>query len=95
MSMSTREHRDDGEAPCLAPGRRRAANTEGAPRSRSARRNDACATGRPIRRTEPDDPTTPFDAAGELAGFASWFADWWIRRGRDLTAVHSQGGQDE
>lgn len=93
--MSARESQDDGETPCPTPGRRRAANTNGERRSRSARRNDACATGRPIRRGAPDDTATPFDTEGELEGFASWFADWWIRRGRDLTATHTQGAHDE
>lgn len=48
----------------------------------SIRRGDAHA--RPVR-----------DPHSELEGFARWFADWWLRRGCQLTTTHSQGGADE
>jgi hypothetical protein len=81
---------------CPAPGRRRAASVPRKPRPRASRRGDACVTGRPpIRSAGTEDAALAFDPAGELEGFARWFADWWLRRGRELTSTQSQGGHDE
>jgi hypothetical protein len=48
-----------------------------------------------MRMGDTDDAAAPIDTASELEGFASWFADWWLRRGRELTRANSQGGHDE
>lgn len=78
---------------CAALARRRRAHP--LLRSQPHRARDACheqsrpsiredAHARPVR-----------DPHSELEGFASWFADWWLRRGCQLTNTHSQGGADE
>lgn len=81
---------------CPAPSRRRAASVPLKPRPHAARRGDACVTGRPpIRSAGTGDAASVFDATHELEGFARWFADWWLRRGRELTSTQSRGGHDE
>jgi hypothetical protein len=74
---------------CAAQGRRRAANIPGS-RGCQPRRGPNCSPQRPsITRGDGRDDRAIFDTASELEGFASWFADWWLRRGRDLTAAAS------
>jgi hypothetical protein len=72
---------------CEAQGRRPPGNSRAQPaRTRRAAR-DVCPDGRPRKPYTtggrlPDDtlPTQDID----LENFARWFADWWLRRGRDL-----------
>jgi hypothetical protein len=34
--------------------------------------------------------TTGWSAEAELEDFANWFADWWLRRGRDLVRADTR-----
>jgi hypothetical protein len=82
-------------AACPAPRRRRAANAARKPHPRKRRRGDACLPGQSaIPRGEAEDAGSTFSTTGELEGFANWFADWWLRRGRQLTSTNNQGGDD-
>lgn len=78
---------------CLTPGRRR---TRPVLRSARGRARDACReqTRQPIDRGD-NHPRPTRDPHSELEGFARWFADWWLRRGRELTSTHNHGGRDE
>jgi hypothetical protein len=53
-----------------------------------------------------DDPPSPRDLGGEanavpsqlhpeVEAFARWFADWWLRRGRQLVAERKKREQEE
>ncbi|HEY7830281.1 MAG TPA: hypothetical protein VIC06_06935 [Solirubrobacteraceae bacterium] len=88
------EQPDTVPTACPAPGRRRAANAASKPRPRKRRRGDACIPEQPIPRGEAGDAGSIFSTAGELEGFANLFADWWLRRGRQLTSTNNQGGDD-
>jgi hypothetical protein len=82
--------------PCPAPGRRRVANTKSKRPARAASRGDVCTPSQlRLEREDSDDAATPIDTASELDAFAGWFADWWLRRGRELTATHGQGAHNE
>jgi hypothetical protein len=81
---------------CPAPGRRRDANTKSQRPRRADRRGDACTPSQlRLYRADSDDAATPIDTASELDAFAGWFADWWLRRGREFTANQSQGAHNE
>jgi hypothetical protein len=61
--------------------------------SRRARTIQPTTTRVRVRREGCDAPS-PFDEHSELQAFATWFADWWLRRGRDLTLT-SKGATHE
>lgn len=92
------EQPDTVPAACPAPGRRRAANTARKPRPHQRLRGDTCTPEQPsIPREGAEDAGSTgstFSTASELEGFANWFADWWLRRGRQLTSTNSQGEDD-
>jgi hypothetical protein len=93
-SPHEKPRKQDGS--CPAPGRRRAANTRSERPRRADSRGDVCTPSQlRLDREDTNDPGTPIDAASELDAFAGWFADWWLRRGRELTANHSQGAHNE
>jgi hypothetical protein len=92
MNDPSDEHHH-GEGTCSATGRRRAASSRSQRFFHPTRRGDECVDGQPIRRGDTND-APPIDPASELEAFAGWFADWWLRRGRELTAT-GQGGHDE
>lgn len=91
--MSLPEPDSQGRRDCANPQRRRANPTLRRSRSRA---RDVC-HDRPHHPAEIADHRhdRPSDPTSELEGFAHWFADWWLRRGHDLTNAHSQGGHDE
>jgi hypothetical protein len=47
-----------------------------------------------LRDSDGSDDPMPTRANGELEAFARWFADWWLRRGRDLTDPEQSGPDD-
>lgn len=55
-------------------------------RSQADQQRTPCVDARyaqPTRRDEQPE-ITGWSAETELDAFANWFADWWLRRGRDL-----------
>src|SRR5580698_4250283 len=92
-TMSPPDQPDLPSDACSTPGRRRA---RPALRPSPGRARDACPEQphRPIGRG--DDHARPTcDPHTELEGFAHWFADWWLRRGRELTDTTGPGGRGE
>jgi hypothetical protein len=81
-------------AACRATGRRRpsSARVELKPASRHAR--DVCPTREPRKPYttggESPDARPISDPYIELEDFARWFADWWLRRGRNLADTHGR-----
>ena len=86
--MSNTEKPPDAQGECPARGRRRAASRP-KPRSQSRQRGAQCPTST-ITRGEPTDEQAKFDIPGGPDAFAHWFADWWLRRGRELTAAAAE-----
>jgi hypothetical protein len=59
------------------------------PHTHAAGRRDTQCPDRPrrARRTRARCPDAgAIDANGDIEGFVRWFADWWLRRGRELAA---------
>jgi hypothetical protein len=77
------------------PGKRRTREAHPPLRSTRSRTRDACQE--PLSSDRKDDryARPAYDSHTELEEFARWFADWWLRRGRELTRTTTEGGPDE